>query len=44
MLVSLLFMVVVVAYSTWSWRVALAERRRDMLARAVAPPMGARAD
>jgi 4-amino-4-deoxy-L-arabinose transferase-like glycosyltransferase len=33
MLVSLLFMVVVVAYSTWSWRVALAERRRDLLAR-----------
>jgi Gpi18-like mannosyltransferase len=32
MLVSLTFMAVVVGYSTWSWRIALAERRRDALA------------
>jgi Gpi18-like mannosyltransferase len=32
MLLSLTFMALVVAYSAWSWRVALAERRRDMLA------------
>jgi hypothetical protein len=32
MLVSLTFMAVVVGYSAWSWRVALAERRRDDLA------------
>jgi Gpi18-like mannosyltransferase len=44
MLLSLLFMVIVVAYSTWSWRVALAERRRDELARGAAPPHGAAAD
>jgi cytochrome bd-type quinol oxidase subunit 2 len=37
MLVSLVFMVVVVAYSTWSWRVALAERRRDRLAGGTTP-------
>jgi len=29
MLVSLTFMAVVVGYSAWSWRVALAERKRD---------------
>jgi len=38
MLVSLLFMSVVVAYSAWSWRVALAERRRDRLAARPEPP------
>jgi C-terminal four TMM region of protein-O-mannosyltransferase/Dolichyl-phosphate-mannose-protein mannosyltransferase len=32
MLASLTFMVVVVGYSAWSWRVALAERRLDALA------------
>jgi predicted membrane-bound dolichyl-phosphate-mannose-protein mannosyltransferase len=32
MLASLTFMAVVIAYSAWSWRVALAERRRDRLA------------
>ncbi|HXG25896.1 MAG TPA: phospholipid carrier-dependent glycosyltransferase [Candidatus Binatia bacterium] len=32
MLVSLAFMAIVVGYSAWSWRVALAERRRDLLA------------
>jgi hypothetical protein len=32
MLLSLTFMALVVAYSAWSWRIALAERRRDMLA------------
>ena len=32
MLASLTFMAVVVGYSAWSWRVALAERRRDELA------------
>jgi predicted membrane-bound dolichyl-phosphate-mannose-protein mannosyltransferase len=32
MLASLTFMAVVVGYSTWSWRVALAERKRDQLA------------
>ena len=29
MLLSLTFMAVVVGYSAWSWRIALAERRRD---------------
>jgi hypothetical protein len=29
MLVSLTFMAVVVGYSAWSWRIALAERKRD---------------
>jgi hypothetical protein len=43
MLGALIFMATVVAYSTWSWRVALAERRRDELARREAPPWGARA-
>jgi hypothetical protein len=38
MLVSLLFMCVVVAYSAWSWRIALAERRRDALAARARPP------
>jgi hypothetical protein len=38
MLVSLLFMCVVVAYSAWSWRVAVAERRRDLLAARGRPP------
>jgi predicted membrane-bound dolichyl-phosphate-mannose-protein mannosyltransferase len=38
MLLSLLFMCVVVAYSAWSWRVALAERRRDALAAPAQPP------
>ena len=32
MLLALTFMALVVAYSAWSWRVALAERRRDLLA------------
>ena len=32
MLASLTFMAVVVGYSAWSWRVALAERKRDQLA------------
>jgi hypothetical protein len=32
MLASLTFMAIVVAYSAWSWRVAIAERRRDALA------------
>ncbi len=32
MLLSLVFTAVVVAYSAWSWRIALAERRRDLLA------------
>ena len=32
MLAALTFMAVVVGYSAWSWRVALAERRRDELA------------
>jgi predicted membrane-bound dolichyl-phosphate-mannose-protein mannosyltransferase len=32
MLVALTFMAIVVGYSAWSWRVALAERRRDQLA------------
>jgi hypothetical protein len=31
MLLSLTFMAVVVGYSAWSWRIALAERRRDAL-------------
>ncbi|HET9852160.1 MAG TPA: phospholipid carrier-dependent glycosyltransferase [Candidatus Limnocylindrales bacterium] len=45
MLVSLLFMSVVVAYSAWSWRVALAERRRDRLAaQPEPPPWAARAE
>jgi hypothetical protein len=38
MLLSLVIMVVVVAYSTWSWRVALAERRRDLLAAEASTP------
>ena len=33
MLLSLAFMSVVIGYSAWSWRIALAERRRDLLAR-----------
>jgi hypothetical protein len=41
MLVSLLFMSVVVAYSAWSWRIALAERRRDALAARAQPPQWA---
>jgi hypothetical protein len=32
MLLALVFMAVVIAYSAWSWRIALAERRRDRLA------------
>ena len=32
MLLSLLFTVIVVGYSAWSWRIALAERKRDALA------------
>jgi C-terminal four TMM region of protein-O-mannosyltransferase/Dolichyl-phosphate-mannose-protein mannosyltransferase len=32
MLLALTFMALVVAYSAWSWRIALAERRRDLLA------------
>ena len=32
MLAALTFMAIVVGYSAWSWRVALAERRRDRLA------------
>jgi hypothetical protein len=31
MLASLMFMSIVVAYSAWSWRIALAERRRAAL-------------
>lgn len=38
MLLSLVFMAVVVAYSAWSWRIAIAERRRDRLAEASEPP------
>jgi hypothetical protein len=38
MLLSLTFMAVVVAYSAWSWRIALAERRRDHLAAQREPP------
>ncbi len=38
MLVSLLFMTAVVAYSAWSWRIAVAERRRDQLAAQTEPP------
>ena len=32
MLLALAFMAVVIAYSAWTWRIALAERRRDRLA------------
>ena len=32
MLLSLIFTAAVVGYSAWSWRIALAERRRDLLA------------
>jgi hypothetical protein len=32
MLLSLVFTAVVVGYSAWSWRIALAERKRDLLA------------
>jgi hypothetical protein len=32
MLLSLVFTAVVVGYSAWSWRIALAERKRDQLA------------
>jgi hypothetical protein len=32
MLLALAFMAVVIGYSAWSWRIALAERRRDRLA------------
>jgi hypothetical protein len=32
MLASVAFTALVIGYSTWSWRIALAERRRDMLA------------
>ena len=32
MLLSLVFTAAVVGYSAWSWRIALAERKRDMLA------------
>ncbi len=38
MLAALLFMSVVVAYSAWSWRIAVAERRRDQLAARTEPP------
>jgi hypothetical protein len=38
MLASLAFMAVVVGYSAWSWRIALAERRRDLLAAQADPP------
>jgi hypothetical protein len=43
MLVALTFTAVVVGYSAWSWRIALAERKRDLLA-AATDPAGARAD
>jgi hypothetical protein len=33
MLVALTFMAIVVGYSVWSWRIALAERKRDEAAR-----------
>ena len=33
MLVALTFMAIVVGYSAWSWRIALAERKRDEAAR-----------
>jgi hypothetical protein len=32
MLLALVFMAIVIGYSAWSWRIALAERRRDRLA------------
>jgi hypothetical protein len=32
MLASVAFTALVIGYSAWSWRIALAERRRDMLA------------
>ena len=41
MLAALVFMSVVVAYSAWSWRVAIAERKRDALAAPEPPPWGA---
>jgi hypothetical protein len=44
MLLSLAFMAVVVGYSAWSWRVALAERRRDLLAAEREPSHAAAAD
>jgi hypothetical protein len=45
MLLSITFMAIVVGYSAWSWRIALAERRRDLLAARSEPPtLGAPAD
>jgi hypothetical protein len=45
MLLSLGFTAIVVGYSAWSWRIALAERRRDRLAaRDKAPTWAAGAD
>ena len=41
MLLSFAFMAIVVGYSAWSWRVALAERRRDALARDLPAAAGA---
>jgi Gpi18-like mannosyltransferase len=41
MLVALTFMAIVIGYSAWSWRIALAERRRDQLAAASEPPSNA---
>jgi hypothetical protein len=32
MLLSLVITAAVVGYSAWSWRIALAERKRDLLA------------
>ena len=40
----LTLMSIVIAYSAWSWRIALAERRRDALAGGDAGPLGAGAD
>ncbi|HUQ44531.1 MAG TPA: phospholipid carrier-dependent glycosyltransferase [Candidatus Limnocylindria bacterium] len=37
MLLAIAFMAIVIGYSAWSWRVALAERRRDLLAEPVEP-------
>jgi hypothetical protein len=38
MLVSIAAVAVVIGYSAWSWRIALAERRRDLLAEQSEPP------
>ena len=41
MLVGLTFLAVALGYSAWSWRIALAERRRDQLAGRGEPPPAA---